>query len=57
MYISDDEFDGLFERIIQYSLSYDSFMDASLDWDTLKIEHHAAKAYRSSLPAACKNLY
>ncbi len=36
-YINEDEFDGLFERIIQYALSYDSFMDASLEWDTLKL--------------------
>lgn len=28
---------GLFEHITQYALSHDSFIDASLEWDTLKI--------------------
>ena len=36
-FLQADDFNDLFEYIVQYALSYDSFTDASLEWDTLKI--------------------
>src|SRR5690242_2597275 len=36
-FLQQDDFNDLFEYIVQYALSYDSFTDASLEWDTLKI--------------------
>jgi hypothetical protein len=37
LFLQQDDFNDLFEYIVQYALSYDSFTDASLEWDTLKI--------------------
>jgi hypothetical protein len=36
-FLQQEEFNDLFEYITQYALSHDSFTEASLEWDTLKI--------------------
>ncbi|HEX5149874.1 MAG TPA: hypothetical protein VFW07_00415 [Parafilimonas sp.] len=33
----EDAYDNLFDTIVQYALSYNSFTDASLEWDTLQL--------------------
>lgn len=33
----EDAYDDLFDTIVQYALSYGSFTDASLEWDTLQL--------------------
>lgn len=36
-FIQQDKFDAPFDKVIQYALSYDSFRDACIDWDTLQL--------------------